>query len=554
VPQPRAIPPRVNMETARDSAARRAVWPYWAPIVVVIIGLAVTAALALVSRAQYNHNEQRLLGLRVKEVAAVLTQAQPNVQIPLASAAALADATGGDVTKFKRFVAPYVGSRPSHQFVTVSLWRAAPDQRSPIALVGARPLLTTSGMDAPAFLAQAARTPKLSVIGLRDPQLSGLGYAFRTPEPTSRFIAYGESVLPANRRSRFERNAAFSDLDYALYLGNSERDRDLLVTSRRTLPVRGRRAMTSIPFGNTVLTLVVAPRQPLAGTLPQRLPLIITFVGILLSLGAGALTLRLAQRRQAAELLAARLEHAVEENQQLFAEQLTIAQTLQHALLPDQLPPIDGAETSGLFEAGQEGIEIGGDWYDVIPQANDRVLLVVGDVSGRGLRAAATMASLRYAIHAYAAQNDPPATILARLSKLLSVTSSGQIATVLCMMVDVRAHHVVIASAGHLPPLLITAGDSKYLESKVGLPVGVQDDATYETNTVSVPAGATILAFTDGLVERRGEDLDLGLARLRELASAEDADLAELLGTIARRLREAPSEDDTAIVGLRWSA
>jgi serine phosphatase RsbU (regulator of sigma subunit) len=122
------------------------------------------------------------------------------------------------------------------------------------------------------------------------------------------------------------------------------------------------------------------------------------------------------------------------------------------------------------------------------------------------------------------------------------------------MMVDVRAHQVVIASAGHLPPLLITARDSTYLESKVGLPVGVQDDATYETNTVSVPARATILAFTDGLVERRGENLDLGLARLRELASAEDADLAELLARIARRLREAPSEDDTAIVGLRWSA
>jgi hypothetical protein len=416
-------------------------------VAVVIIGLAVTAALALVSHAQYNKGEKRLLSLRVKEVAAVLQQAQPNVQVPLASAAALADATGGNVAKFKRFVAPYVGPPPGHQFVTVSLWRAGSRQSAPIAVVGSTPLLITSGMNVQAFLARAARTPKLSLIGLRTPELSGVGYAFRTPESTSHFIAYGESLVPGNRRSRLERNAAFSDLDYVVYLGNSERPRDLLVARPSTLPVHAQRARMNIPFGDTGLTLVVAPREPLAGTLPQRLPLIITIAGIILSLGAGALTLRLAQRREAAELMAGRLERAVDENQRMFAEQRAIAQTLQQALLPDQLPEIRGAEARGLFEPGQRGVDIGGDWYDVIPRDDDRLLLVVGDVSGRGLRAAATMASLRYAIHAYAAQNDPPETILAKLSKLLSVTAGGHLATVLCVLVDVPAHQVTVASA-----------------------------------------------------------------------------------------------------------
>jgi serine phosphatase RsbU (regulator of sigma subunit) len=543
--------PDVARDTARRTPPRA--WPYWAPAAVLIIGLAVTAALALVSHAQYNKDEKRLLNLRVKEVAAVLEQAQPNVQIPLASAAALADATGGNVAKFTRFISRYVGPPPSHQFVTVSLWRAGSRRAAPIVVVGATPRLTASGMNVRAFMSRAARTPKLSVIGLRAPELSGVGYAFRTPESTSHFIAYGESLVPGNRRSRLERSTAFSDLDYVVYLGNSEHIRDLLVTSLSTLPVRGQRAKLNIPFGGTGLTLVVTPRQPLAGTVAQRLPLIITIAGIILSLGAGALTLRLAQRRRAAEVMAGRLEHAVDENRRMFAEQRAIAHTLQQALLPDQLPQIRGAEAAGLFEPGQRGVEIGGDWYDVIPRDDDQVLLVVGDVSGRGLRAAATMASLRYAIHAYAAQNDSPETILAKLSKLLSLTVSGQLATVLCALIDVPAHQVTVASAGHLPPLLIGGGRSEYLESDVGLPVGVQEDASYVGRTVSVPPGATLLAFTDGLVERRGERLDDGLARLLDAATSDHAELRGLLTALVGELAGASSEDDAAIVGLRWS-
>jgi serine phosphatase RsbU (regulator of sigma subunit) len=309
----------------------------------------------------------------------------------------------------------------------------------------------------------------------------------------------------------------------------------------------------NIRFGDTVLTLVVAPRQSLAGTLPQRLPLIITVVGIILALGAGALTLRLVHRREAAELMTGRIERALDENQRLYGEQRAIAQTLQHALLPDQLPQIRGAVASARFDPGQRGVEIGGDWYDVIPRDERRVLLVVGDVSGRGLRAAATMASLRYAIHAYAAQNDPPATILAKLSRLLNVSSGGQLATVLCVLVDVPAHTVTVASAGHLPPLLVSDGHGEYVEGAIGVPIGVEQDASYTSKTVAAPRAATLLAFTDGLVERRGENLDSGLARLRDAARADRVDLPELLDRLVAELRRTPSDDDTAIVGLRWT-
>jgi serine phosphatase RsbU (regulator of sigma subunit) len=527
-------------------------WSLWVPVTVLIVGLLVTGALVLVSHSLYTKNEQRLLDLRVREVSSVLAEALPSVQTPLASAAALADATRGNRAKFVRFAAPYVGEAPAHPFVSVSLWRLASPERGPIAVVGVAPSLRPSAPTTRAFFARAAHNTRLSVIGLRHPTLNGLGYAFTTPISTSGLAAYGETVVPSNRRSRLQSNSAFSDLDYALYLGGAERARNLLVASLDHRPIRGRQARLKVPFGDRALTLVVAPRQPLAGSLPQRLPWIIGIVGVVLSVGAAALTLRLVQRRRNAEDLARRLERAVDANRQLYAEQRTIAQTLQHALLPDALPVLRGAEASARYEPGEPGVEIGGDWYDVIPVGDDRLLVVVGDVSGRGLRAAATMASLRYAIHAYAAQNDPPATILAKLSRILDVTISGQLATVLCALVDIPARQVTVTSAGHLPPLLISDHHGQYIESEIGLPIGVEDGASYTSITVAAPHAATFLAFTDGLVERRGESLDRGLARLRDAAVANRAELPKLLAELVVELRRMPSEDDTAIVGVRW--
>jgi serine phosphatase RsbU (regulator of sigma subunit) len=507
----------------------------------------VAGALALVSRNQYNTNEKRLLSLRVKELGDVLALAIPNTQSPLTSAIALADATNGSTAKFTHYVAPFVG--PKGQFVSVSLWRLGTPGGRELTSVGLAPVVANSPARRTALFARAAHSGKLAVLGLFTGPQPRFGYAVANP----RYAVYAESALPANRRSRFERNSAFSDLHYAIYLGRAQNPSQLLVTDVTRLPMRGRTARQTLPFGDTALTLVVARRVSLSGTLPQRLPLIILIVGLVLALGAGAVTARLIARRRAAENLAVELEHAVRENEALYAEQRTIAQTLQHALLPAELPGIDGTEASGRYEPGEEGVEIGGDWYDVIPFDEQRLLTVVGDVSGRGLRAATTMASLRYAIHAYAAQSDPPDAILNKLSSLLRVTTTGQFATVLCVLLDVGAREITVASAGHLPPLLVFDGQGDYLEPDVGPPIGIETPATYTPITVKVPAQATLLAFTDGLVERRGESIDLGLARLRDAAVGTDGNLADLLAGLVRELRHGHSDDDTAIVGLRWT-
>jgi serine phosphatase RsbU (regulator of sigma subunit) len=526
-------------------------WPYWLPIGVLVTGLLVTAALAVVALVLYQRDERRLLDLRVRDAGTLLATSLTSIQTPLASAAELADATNGDVRKFERFVAPYTGFGTAHRFVSFSLWRLDAIQQGPVAVVGLQPILAASP-DASVFFAHAARMASLSVIGMLHTGSPRVGYAYTTSGAGDKFVAYGESAVPANRRSRFESNTAFSDLNYAIYLGPWVLAPNLLVTDLTDLPIQGQHAKEVIPFGDTHLTLVMNAREPLAGSLPQRLPLIVAVIGTLLTLGAAALTLRLIHRRRDAENLADRLERVAGENQRLYAQQRTIAQTLQHALLPEQLPQIPGAETSGRYEPGEPGVEVGGDWYDVIPLDDRKTLIVVGDVSGRGLRAATTMASLRYAIHAYAAQNDPPATILSKLSRLLNVTQSGQLATVLCTLIDIDARALTVTSAGHLPPLLISDNQGRYLESEVGLPIGVEDRASYESTTVSAPPRATFIAFTDGLVERRGEDLDQGLARLREAATTNHAALPDLLSRLIGELRQGPFQDDTAIVGLRW--
>ena len=539
---PREAPHRPPMAVPDPEAGPSSGWPFWLPAATLLVGLLLTAALALGAAAQYRHNERRLLTLRVRDAGTVFTTALPQIQTSLASAAELAAATNGDLRKFRRYVMPLVGS--GRQFILVSLWRRDRVAAGPLVTVGVPPIIGRPA--ASALFAAAARSRRLAVAGLLDGPSPRIGYAYVAPAPAGGFVVYAASALPPNRRSPVQRTSAFAGLDYALYLGRSERTSDLLLTSVPRLPLTGRKAAETIPFGDSSLRLVMTARHPLAGTLPQRLPWIIAIGGVLLTGAFSAAAAGLARRRRDAERLAA-------ENRRLYAEQRGIAQTLQHSLLPDELPTVAGVQASARYEPGVRGVDVGGDWYDTIPRGEDRLLLVVGDVSGRGLAAATTMAALRYAVRGYAAQGDTPAEILSKLSDLLSVDRDGQLATVLCAELDIPRRELVLASAGHLPPLLLAGDRGEYLRCHVGLPVGVQHDAAYNSATIGVPAAATLLAFTDGLVERRRDpSIDGGLARLSAAATAREAPLDALLDAIVDALREDDAPDDIALLGIRW--
>lgn len=539
-------------EPTTSAGSARAWRPARVAVAVFLVGLAVTGALAWTSHAVYDRNESRLLNLRVRELGLVLTGAVPGIQTPLASAAALANATNGSAQRFRAFIAPYVG--PGRQFASVSLWPLATARLAPTAVVGIAPALASLPQQAARFFMHAKRTTLLSVTGILGSAKPRLGYEFNTPGVKGGFAVYAENLLAKDRRSRLARNSSFADLNYVLYLGRSRRPQDLLVTSLKTFSIHGRQASEVVPFGDNVFTLVVTPNGTLGGTFFQSLPWIIAGLGLLLSLMAGGMTDRLARGRRHAEQLAVVLDRVADENQRLYTEQRSIAQALQQALLPEALPEFSGLQASARYVPAAPGMEVGGDWYDLAAAGAGCVFLVIGDVSGHGLRAATTMASVRYATLAYAAQGHRPGAVLANLSRFVSEQEHDYFATVLCALIDVEGHQITLASAGHLAPLLLDGESSRFVEINVGEPVGVAPNSTYDEVTVPVPAKATLVAFTDGLVERRGEILDVGLARLQAAAGKRRLALEELVSALASELASEGHHDDTAILGVRWKS
>jgi len=424
-----------------------------------------------------------------------------------------------------------------------SLWQAEGPSVRQVAVVAAASDFATSA-ETRASLEHAFRASSLVVGALFQRRRERLSYAFASPD--RRFAIYAEQNVPADRKSAFANNSAFSDLYYAIYLGDSERPAALLTTSFSRLPPTGQTARVAVPFGSSTLTFITAPRGEPGGALPARLPWVFAILGCLLSIAAAWTTEHLVRRRRSAERDAAQIRR-------LFAEQRAIAETLQRALLPRETPRIAGMEAAVRYLPGAKGMEIGGDWYSIIPVDDERFAFVVGDVSGRGLGAATVMAALRFTIRTYAFEGNSPSVILEKCSKQLDVLADGHFATVLVGVGDVARREVTLANAGHLNPLVVDDQGASYVETAVGVPLGVSG-GIYEAVTVSLRPGTTLIAFTDGLVEKRTESLDVGLKKLEEVAGREQGPLDLLLAKLVIELTDETSEDDIAMLGLRWQS
>jgi serine phosphatase RsbU (regulator of sigma subunit) len=163
------------------------------------------------------------------------------------------------------------------------------------------------------------------------------------------------------------------------------------------------------------------------------------------------------------------------------------------------------------------------------------------------------MAMLLYATRAYAAESYPPPDILSKLSGLLSMEHSGHFATALLILLDLEEGTITVVNGGHPPPLLLRDHEGDYVHTESGLPVGVSPDPTYTPVTLPISPGTTLLAFTDGLIERRGETLDVGLARLRQAATTGgNGSLDTLLSHLVASQVGHGADDDTVLLGVRW--
>ncbi|MDT0341934.1 SpoIIE family protein phosphatase [Streptomyces litchfieldiae] len=251
-----------------------------------------------------------------------------------------------------------------------------------------------------------------------------------------------------------------------------------------------------------------------------------------------------------AGLIAQALERA-----RLYDTKHDLARRLQAGLLPHELPDVPGLKVAARYLPATHGIEIGGDFYDLIQlgdeDENDAVAAAIGDVQGHNVTAAALMGQVRTAVHATAGA--PPAEVLARANRLLTDLDPGLFTSCLYAHLDLAAHRARLATAGHLPPLVRQPdGQVTRVRLAPGTLLGIDPSADYSALEVALPPGAVLLLYTDGLIERPGVDLDDSIAELAEhLADAGDQPIDELADSLLRHAGQQNSRsDDIALLLL----
>jgi light-regulated signal transduction histidine kinase (bacteriophytochrome) len=222
-----------------------------------------------------------------------------------------------------------------------------------------------------------------------------------------------------------------------------------------------------------------------------------------------------------------------------------MAAVLQRTLLLDELPKVPGVDLAARYRPSADDV-VGGDWYDLVPLPSGRVSLVLGDVAGHGLSAAAVTAQLRHALRATLLRDLGPAAALGELNRLLTTLLPGEMATVVVAELDPAGGEVAVARAGHLPVLSTATG---YVQEGRGPALGILDDARYTETQLRLTGDERLLLFSDGLVERRGEVVDAGLAALQAAAAAGGADVSALLDAVLAAL-DPPGTDDVTLLGL----
>lgn len=230
-----------------------------------------------------------------------------------------------------------------------------------------------------------------------------------------------------------------------------------------------------------------------------------------------------------------------------------MAEMLQRSLLPERLPELSGLSAAARYVAGSADAQVGGDWYDMVPLRDGQAGIVIGDVVGHGLEAAARMARLQNALRAYALEGLRPSLVLERMNGFAREVIRGAMATLLYGIVDADEGRLRLATAGH-PPLLVIGpdGDPYFAEGPAGSPLGVVSFPTYEESTVPLVRGATVLLYTDGLIERPGASLDEGLRWLREFAAEADPTPERLCDDLLKAcFHELGPRDDVALLAVR---
>ncbi|MCQ0005892.1 PP2C family protein-serine/threonine phosphatase [Actinomadura madurae] len=238
------------------------------------------------------------------------------------------------------------------------------------------------------------------------------------------------------------------------------------------------------------------------------------------------------------------------DNGRLYRREVQVAEELQRSMLPDDPPDVAGARVRYRYRPAGQAAQVGGDWFDAIPLPGCRLGIVVGDVMGHGLTAAAIMGQMRTAVRTLAAEDMRPGRLLRQLDGLARRLGEDYLATCLYAVYDPVERRCTLANAGHVPPVLVSAGgESRVLPVPSGVPIGVGGEP-FEAVEVKVEDGAQLVLCTDGLLERRDRDIDAGLEELRGRLTGASADLDGTCDDLLATLAAPTPVDDTAIVAV----
>jgi PAS domain S-box-containing protein len=240
-------------------------------------------------------------------------------------------------------------------------------------------------------------------------------------------------------------------------------------------------------------------------------------------------------------------------NTDTFVREHAIAETLQRSLLPNALPQIAGLDLAVRYLPATEGATVGGDWYDAFPLAGGRVGLVIGDVCGHNIASASTMGQLRSLLRAYAIDNQSPGRALQRTNAAVAQLLPDELATVVYGVLDPATGDLAYANAGHPPPIVATsAGEAEYLDDTVGTMLGACTTATFTTGHRRLPPGASLVCYTDGLIEHRRHDIDEGLTALLEtLQRSRPGSAEQTCATVQGALVGTARQDDICLLTAR---
>jgi serine phosphatase RsbU (regulator of sigma subunit)/integral membrane sensor domain MASE1/anti-sigma regulatory factor (Ser/Thr protein kinase) len=318
----------------------------------------------------------------------------------------------------------------------------------------------------------------------------------------------------------------------------------------------GSRAVTVVALSVTltIAIVVVVDSGPFIVGMDTTSALILIKLQTALFTLAGLLVAAESHERELAMGLAARSTLEAEVHRRERSREQDLAKRLQRGLLPDRLLSRQGLDIAARYEAAGDLVDVGGDWYDTIELDDSRIGLVVGDIVGHGIEAMTSMGRLRTALAALALHNDDPANLLMELDEFVGGPDGTKYATVFYVIIDFETRGATYASAGHPPGLLLSPnGDTRWLDQGQNEPLTGTGMADRKASVEFEP-GSTLVLYSDGLIERRGESLTAGMDRLESLSSKlTERPAAAMCDEFFARLRSgADRVDDTVVLVARF--